>query len=118
MPFWTRIDVVALARESAHDAPVLLLNRSLHEGRERLARLDDIGRQHPAGLRAEVAGVMRRPRGDEESVPCPQDDVRTALHHHLDLAGDDVADLFSRMNMPSGLDSRRDLRDHLHDLAT
>src|SRR3979490_2825045 len=31
----------------------LLLNGSLHEGGERLARLDDIGRQHPAGLRAE-----------------------------------------------------------------
>src|SRR5467141_917139 len=96
----------------------LLLNGSLHEGRERLARLDDIGRQHPAGLRAEVAGIMRSARRDEESVPCPQDDAGSSLHHHLDLAGHDIADLFSRMNMPSRLDAGRNLRDHLHDLAT
>ena len=61
---------------------------------------------------------MRGPRRDEESIPCVQYDVGTSLYHHLDLADDDVADLFSWMNVPSGLDSRRNQRLHLHDLAT
>src|SRR3979490_3226647 len=83
----------------ARNARALFLNGSLHEGRERLARLDDIGREHPTGFRAEVAGIMRGPRGDEESIPCVQDDVGSPLDHHLDLAGDDIADLFSWVNV-------------------
>ena len=94
------------------------LNGWVHERRERLAGLDDISRQHPPGFRAEVARIMRGPRGDEESIPCVQYCVGTSLHHHLDLAGDDVADLFSWMRVPSGLDPRRNRRLHLHDLAT
>jgi hypothetical protein len=52
--------------------------------------------------------------GDEESIPCVQYYGDTSLYHHLDLVGDDVADLFSWMNVPSGLDSRRNQRLHLH----
>jgi hypothetical protein len=33
-------------------------------------------------------------------------------------AGDDVADFFSRVSVPSGLDPSRNLRGHLHDLET
>ena len=61
---------------------------------------------------------MRSPRGDEESIPCAQYYSGTSLYHHLDLAGNDVANLFTWMNVPSGFDSRRNQRLHLHDLAT
>jgi hypothetical protein len=42
MPFWTLVDVAALARESARTtrAPDLSLNGWVHERRERLACLD------------------------------------------------------------------------------
>src|SRR6266508_6310520 len=89
----------------------------LHECRERLAGLDDIGRQHPSGLRTEVARIVRRPRRDEEAVAGMQDDGGTSLYLHLGIAGDDVADLFAGMDMPSGFDADRNLRLHLHDLA-
>src|SRR6267142_1223401 len=98
--------------------PPLPLNGWVHERRDRLVCLDDISRQHPPGFRAEVARIMRGPRRDEESIPCVQYYVGTSLYHHLDLASDDVADLFSWMRVPSGLDSRRNQRLHLHDLAT
>ena len=42
--------------------------RSGRERRQRLPHLDDVGRQHLAGARAEVARVVRRPRRDEEAV--------------------------------------------------
>src|SRR5215475_8814036 len=98
--------------------PDLPLNGLVHESRDRLACLDDIRRQHPPGFRAEVARIMRGPRGDQESIPRVQYYGSTSLYPHLNLACDDVADLFSRMNVPSGLDSRRDQRLHLHHLAT
>src|SRR5919108_2088020 len=96
----------------------LPLNGLVHERRDRLACLDDISRQHPPGFRAEVSRIMRGPRGDQESIPWAQYYGGTSLYPHLDLACDDVADLFSRMNVPPGLDSRRDQRLHLHHLTT
>src|SRR5687768_2804582 len=93
----------------------LPLNGWVHERRDRLACLDDISRQHPPRFRAEVARIMRGPRWDEESIPGVQYDGGTSLDHHLDLAGDDVADLFAWMSVPSGFDSRRNQRLHLHD---
>src|SRR4029434_10369069 len=60
---------------------------------------------------------MRGPRGDQESIPWVQYYGGTSLYPHLDLACDNVADLFSRMDVPSGLDSRRNQRLHLHHLA-
>ena len=89
----------------------------LHECRERLAGLDDIGRQHPSGLGTEVTRTMRGPRRDQESVAGMKDDGGTSLDLHLDIAGDDVADLFAWMNVPSGFDADRNLRLHLNDLA-
>src|SRR5215475_15522800 len=83
-----------LARQASSSAPDLLLNGLLHERRDRLACLDDIRRQHPPGFRAEVARIMRGPRGDQESIPRVQYYGSTSLNPHLDLACDDVADLF------------------------
>ena len=60
---------------------------------------------------------MRGSRRDEETVAGAQDDGGTSLDLHLDLASDDVADLFAGMNVPSGLDACGNLRLHLHDLA-
>src|SRR5512132_2076250 len=95
----------------------LSLNGLVHERRDRLACLDDISRQHPPSFRAEVARIMRGPWGDQESIPCVQHYGGTSLYPHLDLACDDVANLFSWMNVPSGLDSRRNQRLHLDHLA-
>src|SRR5919206_3435653 len=81
-------------------------------------QLNDIRGQHPPGVRAEVAGIMRGPRGDQKSLPGAQYNGGTSLYPHLDLAGDNIADLFARMHVPSGLDSRRDQRLHLHHLVT
>src|SRR4026208_2599940 len=102
---------------ASSSAPDLSLNGLLHERRDRLACLDDISRQHLPGFRAEVSRVMRRPRRNQESIPWPQHYGGTSLHPHLDLACDDVADLFSRMNVPPGLHSRRNQRFDLHHLA-
>ena len=60
---------------------------------------------------------MRGPRRDEEAVAGMQDGGGTSLDLHLDIAGDDEADLFAGMNVPSGFDADRNLRLHLHDLA-
>jgi hypothetical protein len=89
----------------------------VHERRDRLACLDDISRQHPPGFRAEVARIMRGPWRDQESIPWVEYYGGTSMYPHLDLACDDVADLFSWMNVLSGLDSRRNQRLHLHHLA-
>src|SRR5262245_40347148 len=99
-------------------ARALSLNGLVHERRDRLACLDDIRRQHPPGFRAEVARIMRGPRGNQKSLPCAQYNGGTSLYPHLDLACNDIADLFSRMNVPSRLDSRRNQRLHLNHLAT
>ena len=96
----------------------LSLNGLGHERRDRLACLDDISRQHLPGFRADVSRIMRGPRRDQESIPWAQYYGGTPLHPHLDLACDDVADLFPRMNVPSGLDSRRNQRFDLHHLPT
>ena len=96
-----------LAYEPRRIRTTYLLNGLVHERRDRLACLDDIRRQHPPGFRAEVARIMRGPRGDQESIPRVQYYGSTSLYPHLDLACDDVADLFSRMNVPSGLDFPR-----------
>src|SRR5688572_18060756 len=61
---------------------------------------------------------MRSARRDQESISWAQYYGGTSLDPHLDLASDDVADLFSWMNVPSGLDSRRNQRLHLHHLTT
>src|SRR5688572_27994189 len=95
----------------------LSLNGLVHERRDRLACFDDIRRQHLPGFRADVARIMRSPRRDQESIARVQYYGRTSLYPHLDLAFDDVADLFSWMNVPSGLDSRRNQRLDLHHLA-
>ena len=60
---------------------------------------------------------MRGPRGDQESIPACSTTVARPVPH-LDLAFEDVADLFAWMNVPSGLDSRRNQRLDLHHLAT
>ena len=78
----------------------LTLNGLIHERSDRLACIDDISRQHPPGFRAEVARIMRGARGDQESIPRVQYYGGTSLNPHLDLARDDVADLFSRVNVP------------------
>src|SRR5580765_1253050 len=109
--------VCIAAGRASSSALDLSLNGWLHERRNRLACLDDISRQHPPGFRADVARVMRGPRGDQESIPCVQYYSGTSLYPHLDLACDDVADLFSWMNVPSGLDSCRNQRLDLHHLA-
>src|SRR5512145_2532401 len=83
----------------------LSLNGLVHERSDRLACLDEIRRQHPPGFRADVLRIMRRPRGNQESIPWAQYYGSTSLYPHLDLACDDVADFFSRMNVPPGLDS-------------
>ena len=41
----------------------------LHHRRQRLARLDDMRRQHAPGLGAEVARIVRRVRRDQEFDP-------------------------------------------------
>src|SRR5881409_2348621 len=109
--------VCIAARRASSSAPDLSLNGWLHERRNRLACLDDISRQHPPGFRAEVSRIMRGPRGDQESIACVQYYGGTSLYPHLDLACDDVADLLSWMNVPSGFDSRRNQRLDLHHLA-
>ena len=87
------------------------------ECRDRLTCLDDICRQHLPGFRAEVARIVRSSRRDQKSLPWPQHYGGTSLYPHLDLALDNVADLFSRMNVPPGLHSRRNQRFDLHHLA-
>src|SRR5262245_65842770 len=61
---------------------------------------------------------MRGPRRDQKSLPWAQYNGGTSLYPHFDLACDNIADLFSWMNVPSGLVSRRNQRLHLHHLAT
>ena len=99
--------VCLAVRRASASAPDLPLNGLVHERRDRLACFNDIRGQHPPGVRAEVAGIMRGPRGDQKSLPWAQYNGGTSLYPHLDLACDDIADLFSRMHVPSGLDSRK-----------
>ena len=60
---------------------------------------------------------MRCARRDEEPIPGVQGQRRLAGDPHLDGPGDDVADLFTRMNVPAGFDTGRDLSEDLDDLA-
>src|SRR5690349_6674208 len=82
-----------------------------------LARLDDVGREHAAGLGTEIERVVRRARRNQEPLAGVQRECVPAVDSHLDRPGDDVADLLAGMLMPPGLDAGRDLGERLDDLA-
>src|SRR5262245_48175384 len=88
----------------------------------RKSRSADLSRRYKLTASARFPGRCRAyyvgSAGDQEPIPRIQYYGGTSLYPHLDLACDNVADLFSRMSVPSGLDSRRNQRLHLHHLAT
>src|SRR3954451_14346657 len=86
------------------------------ERRDRLAHLDDVGREHPPRPLPHVDRVVRRSRRNEERVAGVQRQRGPVLDHHLHGSGEDVADLLTGMRVPARLDPGRDLGEHLDDL--
>src|SRR3712207_6139771 len=87
---WTRMTVGGMS------------GSSLGEGGNRLAGLDDVGREHAARLGAEIQRVVRRAGRDQEPLARLQGQGVAAVDLHLDRPGDDVADLLAGMLMPAG----------------
>src|SRR5882724_1906859 len=76
-----------------------LLARSGRRRRQRLALLDDVGRQDLGGRGARVLRHVHRPRGHEEEVAGLQRQRRLALHLDRDLAFQNIGELFARMGV-------------------
>src|SRR5262249_16990610 len=73
---------------------------SLHEGDERLADLDDVGRELRPDPRADVAHRVDRAGRDGERVAGLVDRGGAALHLVLERALDDEDDLLAEMGVP------------------
>jgi hypothetical protein len=91
--------------------------RSVYERREWFADLDDVGGQHPTSSGSDVECVVRGARRDEERIAGVEVQWGLITNHHLHCAGEDVADLFTGVNMPPGLDSAWDFGQHDDDFA-
>jgi hypothetical protein len=61
---------------------------------------------------------VRKAGRHEEPIAGVQSKSGLILDHHSHRAGKDVANLFPRMDVPSRLDTTRDLGEHLHYLAS
>src|SRR5260370_40179071 len=72
---------------------------SLHQCEQRLAFLDDVGRELTAGAAADVLRRVDRSGGNEEDVAGLERHRRLVLHLLLNRAFEDIDDLFAPMRM-------------------
>src|SRR6478735_3957398 len=88
------------------------------ECRQRLVGIDDVGREHFAGVGSEVESVVGDAGRYQKAVAGVQGQRSLVAYFHADGPGQEVTDFFAWVGMPAGLDSDRDFGEDLHDVAS